>query len=410
MKKILIIIGIVAIVVGAPLINKLKNKDDGKEVSVAVVAEQEIKSSVLASGQFYHEVKADLKPEVIGKVVALHVEEGDQVKQGQLLLELDQKDMITQVEQKMATVKQQEIYIERQQLVVENLQRKLKRSHSMHSKKLLDDNAYEDAKHQLSVAKVDLESSRASLVQAKASLNQTKEQLSKTMVYSPIDGIVTSLDIKVGEVAIASAMSMAGSTLMTIADPKSLLTEVYVDEADIAELTVGQNADIFAISNPRQAIRGKVRFVASSAKAVPGRQGQSFAVRIAIDSQDSSFLRSGMSCRSEIFNSEVDNAASVPVQAIQYETDEDSKEESSFVFVINEGKADKRIITTGFSDDDFVEIKEGVKLGETVITGPYKTLSRLKADDLISVKADETDETQGKALAGPSSEKDVASD
>ena len=150
----------------------------------------------------------------------------------------------------------------------------------------------------------DLKSSRERLAQAQAQLEQVNDQLSKTRIVSPIDGVVTSLDIKVGETAIASSTNIPGSSLMTIANPQSIYTEVLVDEADIANLAVGQRTEIVAIAYPDEPIHGIVRYIANTAKTEPNRQGLSFTVEIDILESGGVVLRPGMSCRAEIFTAQ----------------------------------------------------------------------------------------------------------
>ena len=152
-------------------------------------------------------------------------------------------------------------------------------------------------------------SSRESLEQARAQLEQQEDRLSKTRVYSPIDGTVTTLDIKVGETAISSSTNIPGSSLMTIANPASIHTEVNVDEADIANVSIGQSARVYAIAYPDQPVEGVVDSIAVSAKIAEGQQGQSFAIKIRLLEPEKITLRPGMTCRAEIFTATKDGCA-----------------------------------------------------------------------------------------------------
>ena len=172
------------------------------------------------------------------------------------MLQIDDQRLRAAVEQNEAALRVQEIAIERQKLQVENLQTQWERTRGLHERKLIDDDKFEVASKNLDIARVDLQSSRASLAQFAAQLSQAKDHLSKTRVYAPIDGTVTSLDIKVGETAIASSTNIPGSNLMTIANADTMLAEVNVDEADIANIETEQRARVFAIAFPDTAVEG----------------------------------------------------------------------------------------------------------------------------------------------------------
>ncbi len=156
----------------------------------------------------------------------------------------------------------QEIAIQRQQLSVENLRTQWERMRALHERKLIDEDSFVTATNNLEIAEVDIRSGREQLEQARAQLEQQQDRLAKTSVYSPIDGKVTTLDIKVGETAISSSTNIPGSSLMTIANPASIHTEVNVDEADIANVTIGQHARVFAIAYPDQPVDGVVDSIA----------------------------------------------------------------------------------------------------------------------------------------------------
>ena len=194
---------------------------------------------------------------------------------------------------------------------------------------------------------MDLRSSRETLSQVRAQLDQAKDRLAKTSVYAPIDGTVTSLDIKVGETAISSTTNIPGSTLMTIANPDSILTEVNVDEADIANIAPGQRARIYAIAYPDKPVDGEVTSIAVSAKVAEGQQGLSFAVKIRLLDRAQITLRPGMSCRAEIFAASRDNVLAVPIQAIRVEEDMTRNETRRYAFVDRGGTAKRVAVEVG---------------------------------------------------------------
>ena len=338
-KRLVVIVGIVVIVIAIPLVQARIGGGVTVKVKTEKVAPRSIQASVLASGRLVYEQQAKLTTEEIGRVTAIYVQEGDRVKQGQLVLQIDDQRLRAAVEQNEAAERVQEIAIERQKLQVENLETQFERTSGLHERKLIDDDKFDTASKNLEIARVDLESSRASLAQFKAQLAQAKDHLSKTRVYAPIDGTVTSLDIKVGETAIASSTNIPGSNLMTIANPETMLAEVNVDEADIANIEPDQHARVFAIAFPDTAVEGTVSSIAVSAKVAEGRQGLSFVVKIRLTDTKGVNLRPGMSCRAEIFAAARESALATPIQAIRVEEDLTQKVTKRYVFVERGGVA-----------------------------------------------------------------------
>lgn len=398
MNKKWIGIGAIVLVIVLPLVGKLTGGAKPKEVQLEKVEPRPIKASILASGNLVYREQAQLSPEVIGKVVAILVSEGDKVEKGQLVLRLDEQVFRAEVDQQEANVRQQQIAIEREELNVANQERQWRRTAELHKRKLIDDNQYDDATHALELARVELRASRETLVQAQALLSQAKERLAKTEIRAPISGTVTAIDIKVGETAVASSTGIAGSSLMTIANTDSLMTEVNVDEADIARVYIGQEADIYAAAYPETALKGVVESIPLSPKKADVLSAQSggsslarsYSVKVRLDDPEKLQLRPGMTCRAEIFTASVGKTLAVPIQAVfsnnSENADVDSKKKTdipveSYVFVDKDGIAEKRTVKTGLSDDSYQEITEGLKSGETVVVGPYKILRHLNAGD-----------------------------
>ena len=385
MRKIVIFSALILLVVGIPVAKKYFKSEGVKEVETEIVSTHAIKASILASGQLKHEEEVKLTAEVIGRVSKLYIKEGDTVTRGQLVLTIDDETFSASVEQQQAAVDQQRVAIEKQLMIVDNLEKQWKRKTQLFKQKLLDNDAYDAITHQYQVAKVDLKSSRELLKQVEARLDQAKDQLSKTKIVSPINGTVTSLDIKEGETAISSTTNIAGSSLMTIANPESMLAEINVDEADIANVKIGQTAEIIAISFADTPLKGQVESIASSAKRAVGRQSYSFAVKLRLDSSLEVNLRPGMSCRAEVFTQDEQSLLAVPIKAVQTQEDNDKDLVENFVFVISEGVAKKTKIKAGISDDTFQQVLEGLETGATIITGPDKIVRHLRDGDKIEV-------------------------
>lgn len=382
-KKLLLILLIAGTVIALPFINRSVLGTNAKEVNVSTLSHRIISPSILASGFLTHEEEVMLSSEVIGKVSELFVEEGDEVQQGQLLLQVDDKNFIAGLEQSQAAERINTIDIERQEVRIENLRRQFERSKSLHEQKMIGDDEFDSIKNQLDLARIDLKSSRERLAQARAQLDQVVDNLSKTKIVSPIDGLITSLDIKVGETAIASSTNIPGSSLMTIANPASIYTEVLVDEADVANIEIGQRTEIVAIAYPDQPMQGVVRYIANTAKIAPGRQGLSFTVKIDIIDAGDVVLRPGMSCRAEIFTRQDQEVVAVPIQAVIFEEDRSALRSEYFVFVNDNGVARKTKIEVGISDDEYQELMSDVDEDIQIIVGPDEELRHLLEGDRL---------------------------
>ena len=382
-KKLLITLFIGGIVFVSSFILRNYFGPDLIEVDVAVVSQQTISPSILASGFLAHEEEVMLSSEVIGKVAELMIEEGDSVKAGDLVLQVDDKNFIAGLEQSEAAVRINTIDIERQEVRIKNLERQYERSKSLYEQDLIGEQEYESLLNQLDLVRIDFLSSQESLAQAEAQLDQVLDQLSKTQIISPIDGVVTSLDIKVGETAIASSTNIPGSSLMTIANPASIYTEVLVDEADIANIEIGQRAEIVAIAYPDQPMQGVVRFIANTAKIAEGRTGLSFVVKIDITNPGNVVLRPGMSCRAEIFTQQEQSVAAIPVEAIIFEEDRAELRSEYFIFVNDGGVARKTKVEVGLSDDEYQELVSSVDDDIEIVVGPNRELRNLIDGDRL---------------------------
>ena len=382
-KKLVLVLLLVGTVIALPYINRSVFGTDAKVVNVSTLSQRVISPSILASGFLAHEEEVMLSSEVIGKVSELFVEEGDTVTAGQLLLQVDDKNFIAGLEQSEAAERINTIDIERQEVRIENLSRQFERSRSLHERKMIGDNEFDNLKNQLDLARIDLKSSAERLTQARAQLDQVNDNLSKTKIVSPIEGVITSLDIKVGETAIASSTNIPGSSLMTIANPASIYTEVLVDEADVANIQIGQRTEIVAIAYPDQPMQGVVRYIANTAKIAPGRAGLSFTVKIEITDAGDVTLRPGMSCRAEIFTRQDQEVVAVPIQALIFEEDRSALRSEYFIFVNDGGIARKTKVEVGISDDEYQELMTTIDDSIEIVVGPDKELRHLLEGDRI---------------------------
>ncbi|WP_178372588.1 efflux RND transporter periplasmic adaptor subunit [Massilia sp. CF038] len=398
-----------------PVVLKITRGEPARAVETDKIAFREIKSSILASGHLLYEEQVLLSPEVIGKVSTIFVKEGQQVKKGDLLLHLDDQSYRAEVAQQEAAVRQQRINIEQQQLNLANQETQLKRKEELHRMKMIAESQIDDARFAVNSAKIELRNSRSRLEQVEAILKQSNERLAKTTIRAPISGTITALDIKVGETAVASQVSIAGSSLMTIANTSTMITEVNVDEADIGKIAVDQEVAIHTAAYPDTPIKGKVTMIPLSPKqnAAGAAQGgnslaRNYNIKVKLLDSGNLSLRPGMTCRAEIFTAHSGKSLALPLQAVLSNNDENTElankkdgknakvqiKTENYVFVAKNGKADKRIVTVGISDDSQQQILAGVEAGEAVIVGPYKVLRHLKQGD--PVKAEPVKPVPGK--------------
>jgi len=400
MKKILIFAGLAVLLVALPLISKFTGGTDAKQVETQTVELKLIKSSILASGTLTFREQVQLRSEVIGQVIELHVEEADVVVKGDPVITLDPKTYQAQVEQADARVRIQQIAIERQRLLISSLAERFERQKAMFARNLVDEDSFESLENDLGLARVDLRSLQESLAQARAALDQSEELLSKTRIKSPIDGVVIQMDVKVGETVIAGTTNIPGSTMMVIADPSETLTEVQVDEADIAQVREGQEADIFAAAYPDTPLSGTVQSIASVARQAPGQASLSFLVKILLDEQDSTTIRPGMSVRADIYTQSSEETLAIPVQAVLYDEDtgedDEGKEEQTYVFVMQDGKAVRKDVEVGISSDSDQEITAGLEEGDIVISGPFRVLRHLNdGEEVEEIEEEESEDDNG---------------
>ena len=359
-----------------------------QQVEVSDAQMRAVAPSILASGTLAYESEVRMVPEVIGRVREVLVAEGDVVAQGQLLLRLDPATYRAEIAQLEAAQRQSQLNVQRARVNRERQAARWKRYEALRGGDIVDANTYEEVASQHQLAEVELSSGLEMLRQTEAQLELARERLAKTEFCAPIGGTVTALFIKAGETAVPSAMSIAGSDLMVVANTNSMNAEINVDETDVARVSVGQRARIVPAAFPDKGWSGTVERVALSPRQKPG-ESKSYLVKIRLEHQADIQFRSGMSCRPEIATrqSDVQATLAVPIQAVRYaELDDEERSGSAkaSVFVADGNTVRLRDIETGVSDDAYIEVRRGLKTGERVVTGPAKTLRQMNDGDRIT--------------------------
>jgi HlyD family secretion protein len=456
----LVVVGLI-IIIG---LSKAFQKREGEPVQVGKVERRaQLISKVTASGEIRPVTIYNLTAEVPGRVEAIYVTEGQAVKKGQPLVKVDptqssfavtaseasvrvtQADVQNQqvaldqsrnnVNQQKAALGAAEAELERLKADLNYAESEYKRNEDLVEKGVINKSQFElvksrfdqaraslnaqvsrinqikvqikDAELAVGRAEAALNSSQQRVKQGQATLAQQADQLKKTTRYSPIDGVVSSLPVKVGEYALAS---FSTTPLLTVADMSQINTEVHVDETDIADVQVGQKAKIKVDALGDKEIEGEVIEKGASAITKSGQtiastansqEAKDFLVKIKLTPNEElrNKLRPGMSATATITTATADNVTTVPLQAIvPRELPKDKaaesqpaasgggpakKKEVEGVFIFEGGKAKFVEVTTGIKGDQEIELKSGPKDGDEIIIGPYKTLRSLKDGDQV---------------------------
>jgi len=413
-KKIIIILGVVVVVAIIIVANVLKSGEKTYKVQADKVQKSDITSVATANGKIAPITDVKISAYVPAKIIRLPVEEGDLVKRGQLLVQLDDTEYRAATNQAKAQLASAKASLEQAQLVYE-------RKKELFEKKL-------SSKEQYDMAKTDLDLAKARHEQAVASLDQAKYNLSKTTITSPMNGIVTSLNAEVGEIVMIGTMNNPGTVIMAVSDMSEIEAEVEVDETDIAEVKLGQEAEIEIDAYPDTLFKGEVTEIGHSARISGlGTQDQvtNFLVKVKL-LDEVPRIRPGMSASVDITtNSRVD-ALNVPIQAVVMREEKSDtltakekekegalasantlpkkgnkkgkkeKKEVEGVFVVKEGRAKFVEVKTGIADQQNIELVSGINEDDMVVTGTYKILRTLKDGDKVKVTEKKGKEEESK--------------
>lgn len=438
-----IIISLVLLIVVLIILKKtgVLGKDEGIKVTAEKVEKRTIVETVNASGKIYPEVEVKLSPDISGQIIELNVAEGDSVKKGQVLAKIYGDIYATQRDQAAAIVAQQQAQLADAQAGLGALEAQLdqaKKTYVM-QKQLYDekvissnefntaDAAYKTAIANLTAAKQGVKGSQASVESAKAALQKADKDISLATLRSPMDGVVSLLSVKKGERVVGSSM-MAGTEMMRIADMNKIEVRVDVGENDIPKVRLGDSASIEVDAFNDRKFTGVVTQIASSNNGAASQNDlantstdvTNYKVYIRLNpasyqdlvnaSKNKRFpFRPGMSASADIQTKTHVNVLSIPINAVTTREKNDSTLNSSMnnpaasdamdisnqgdnnldvvVFVVQpDGKVKKQKVKTDIQDINYIEITDGLKEGQEVVTGPYDAVSKtLKDGDKVKV-------------------------
>jgi len=348
-KKALIILAVVIVFAGVAGANFYFKRQTGTTVNTEALRNRDLESIVSASGKIQPKTQVNISANTTGRVTRLAVDEGQRVKAGQFLLEIDPRSLEGQLQrgeasvaaaessllQARTSVEQAQTSVEQAQTQIELARQTLKRQQDLWKDGLTTKQDLEKAENEVKVRESDVKSRQADVKartqdlqtrdqqirQERASLATTKYNLNQVILNSPIDGLVTRRNIEQGETAVMGTMNNAGTVLLTIADMSVLDAEVEVDETDIPEVNLGQAAKITIDAVPDRTFKGHVTEIGNSPvqTSTTGSNGQrqatTFKVKVTLD-EPVPDVRPGFTCTAEITTATKANVVAVPIQAL----------------------------------------------------------------------------------------------
>jgi HlyD family secretion protein len=373
-------------------------KEDIFQVNTEPVTKRNITQVVSATGKINPEFLVKLTAEATGEIVQLLVREGDKVRKGQLLLRIKPDIYEAQKVSAEARLAQTRANLNSTKALLDKVEADYKRVQGLFKLGLASDAELEASRSSYLQTNSNFESQKSIVAQSEAALKEAIENLNKTYVYAPINGTISILNVELSERVIGSVFQ--GTQLLTVADLTNMEATVDVDENDVVLVSVGDTAKIKVDAFGEKEFKGIVTQIGNSAKTTGlGTQDQvvNFEVKIKLLNPGDQ-IRPGMSCDADIETETKTNVLAVPIQsvtarlpdAIKESTETSSDEENEapkvkngknnkpkeVVFIVNEGVAKMVEVKTGISDDSYIEIIEGIKGNEEVITGPYRAISK----------------------------------
>jgi len=390
LKRILIIVAGL-LVLGGILAASMKvgSAKKGVRVYAEAAARRDIQQVVKATGEIDPRIKVNISAHVVAKIEKLFVNEGDWIEKGQPFLRLEQNVFVADRDQWAAQLRSAETAVRRQDVALADAASKLHRAQLLYHGGSFTAEQLENAQLAERSARLQLEEARDLVSQDRANLLRAQTDLGKTVIDAPISGQVIALSAKEGEVVVSGTMNNAASVIGTIADMSEVLAEVDVDETEIVQVQPGQRAELKVDALPKRVYHGKVTEVGSSGYNRSSQPDVTFfKVKVLLDDSDRQ-LRSGMSVRAEIETQADKGALVVPIQAVveRPPLGAPGGDEVKAVFVVAGGKARQRKVDTGISDETRVEVLAGLRPGEQVVTGPYRSLRDLKDGDPVRIGA-----------------------
>jgi HlyD family secretion protein len=400
-----IVVTIIVLVVGALIgLNIYKKKNQATEVSIAKVKVQDVVGKVIANGKIQAENKVDLSALVMGQIVNLVVREGDRVKQGDFLLQIDKKRAAAEEAGSAAAVQGSLADLDSAKAAMDQADKDLARAKKNHDAGIIPEADYQRAQSSFDGSKGAYLAAEQRIAQNRAIVNAAHDTVTKSTLRAPISGIVTALRVKAGEVTVLGTMNNPGTQLMTISDMSTVQAVLMVDETDTPNIAVGQKAMLALDSYPDRKFDGVVTEVGHSPiqQNDPELQGLvstseaiNFKVKVKI-LEPPETIRPGFSVTADIITGAKTGVPTIPLAAVVIRDSPKGEKDASGrvkteegVYGVADGKVRFVPVKTGLTGELDIEVESGLKDGESVISGPFKTLRTLKEGDRVKEMSEE---------------------
>lgn len=383
------ILAAVAVILAAAIIYAVLGQENGEPVTVAVPSTGTIVERIPANGKIHPVTEVKISPDVSGEIIELNVEEGDRVSRGDLVIKIKQDVYISLRDRAAATLNATRAQYQQQKASFTQAEQNYMRNKQLYGQKAISLQEFQASTAEYEMAREQLNAAEYNIESAVATLDEAEENLTKTVIYSPIDGIVSSLSVEKGERVVGTSQ-MAGTEMLRIADFDMMEVLVDVNENDIIRITKGDTADIEVDAYPGRTFKGVVTQIANSAKNLGSTTAAltdvtNFEVKVRILRESYADLltsdpipfRPGMSASVEIETERKDGVTKIPLQAVTPD---------GCVFVLDRQSSTVRkvAVTTGIQDIENIEVISGLGAADTVeiVTGPYSTISRILEDGM----------------------------
>jgi HlyD family secretion protein len=393
---ILIVLGALAAIV---LVNVLASGAPESEVNTEPVERRTIESVVSGPGHVRPAIEVDLVALTAGEIVRVAVQEGQQVHEGDLILEIDPDQSLSLLSQSRANYSAAQAQLDLAQANLTQAEDNFARQQSLYDDGLISKQEWEATQTQLQVARAQYEAAKSQSWGALASIRAARDSVDKTRYSSPMEGVVVALNYEEGDIAYPTTYTI--TPLATIASLEGMKVEADIDETDVIHLELNQLAMVEIEAFPRESFAGYVSEIARSADSsltVSDTEVVNFEIKVVITDELPATVLPGMSATVDITTDTAEDALSVPISAVVVR-DRDTVlkwlgqdyqlpnawDEVEGVFVLDGDTVSFRPVVTGISDEAFIEIKEGLSEGDVVVSGPYKELRGLEHGGRVSV-------------------------
>jgi HlyD family secretion protein len=375
------------------------------EVQIAKVGREDLQAKVSANGNIQAQKKVDISATIPGQITHLAVEEGDRVRKGQFLLQIDEGNPRAVARSSEYSMRALRGDLDSAKAALVQARADFARADSNYKAGIIPAADRDRTRTAVTTGEAAVEAAQRRVEQAGASLQGARDTLAKTTILSPMDGIVTARRVEEGEVAVIGVQNSPGTVLLTISDMSVVEAELEVDETSVPTVKLGQEAEVRLDAYPNQTFRAVVTEVGSSPLTAAANEAIKFKVKVRMVTPPPG-IKPGLSARADILTGFRGHALAVPLQALVVRDVErkpgealppNAPRDQEGVYLMEGGKARFQPIKTGLVGDLSIEVTAGLKGGETVITGPFKALREINPGDPVKLEEPKKGEGRGPA-------------